>query len=191
MLASNSIAFKEWAAVCGALAEGRQTIIVRKGGIHEGRAGFRVSHGEFWLFPTYLHEEEAAFAPDSQPLLERARAERSPAGTLAIARYAVVTDVFEVHEERQLTRLAGQHIWSPRTIADRFHYRRPGLFVLVTRIYVRPDPFVLPESPHFAGCRSWVELPEPLPTAGLSPALDDNDFERLRQRALRALTATA
>jgi hypothetical protein len=163
MLSSNSIAFKEWGAVCGALGEGRQAIIVRKGGIHEGRAGFRVSHGEFWLFPTYLHEEAAALAPGSQPLLDRALADRPPAGTLAIARYAVVTDVFELHDESRLARLAGQHIWSAGTIADRFHYRRPGLFVLVTRIYVRPRPFVLPDSPHFAGCRSWVELPEALP----------------------------
>jgi hypothetical protein len=188
MRTSNSIAFKEWAAVCCALAEGGQTIILRKGGIHEGRDGFRVSHGEFWLFPTYLHEAPAALTPDAFPLLDRAQAERPPAGRLAIACYAVVTDVFELQDESRLARLAGQHIWSPQTIADRFHYRRPGLFALVTRIHVRPRPFVIPESPHFAGCRSWVDLPEELSTEGLSPALDEKNFEEMRTRALQALT---
>jgi hypothetical protein len=191
MLSSNAIAFKEWAAVCCALAEGRQTIILRKGGIHEGRDGFRVSHREFWLFPTYLHEEAAALTADSQPLLARALAERTPGGTLPIAHYAVVTDVFDVRDETVLPRLAGEHIWSPQTITDRFHYREPGLFVLVTRIYVRSQPFVIPDSPHFAGCRSWVELPEELPTKGLSAVLDDGEFERMRERALLALTDSA
>ena len=36
-----SIAFKEWAGVCAALAEGRQSLIVRKGGIAEGPARVR------------------------------------------------------------------------------------------------------------------------------------------------------
>ena len=48
----NQIAFKEWAVVCAALASGQQSLILRKGGIHEGRDGFRVAHREFWLFPT-------------------------------------------------------------------------------------------------------------------------------------------
>jgi hypothetical protein len=54
---SCSIAFKEWAAVCEALAAGRQTIILRKGGIQEGREGFRVQHGEFCsgsIPPTFI-----------------------------------------------------------------------------------------------------------------------------------------
>ena len=33
---SNRFAFKEWAAVCAALDSGRQTLILRKGGLHEG-----------------------------------------------------------------------------------------------------------------------------------------------------------
>ena len=58
---------------------------------------------------------------------------------------------------------------SPQTVSARFHYRQPGLYLLVVRIYRRHEPFVIPESPHFAGCRSWVELPETLPTVARSP----------------------
>ena len=52
-----SIGFKEWALVCAALGEGRQTVIIRKGGIAEGRAGFAFRHREFFLFPTFFHEQ--------------------------------------------------------------------------------------------------------------------------------------
>ena len=57
MRPANEWAFKEWAVVCAALASGRQSVILRKGGIHEGRDGFRVDHREFWLFPTRFHQE--------------------------------------------------------------------------------------------------------------------------------------
>jgi hypothetical protein len=43
-----SIGFKEWAIVCQALGRGWQSIILRKGGIAEGRDGFSFQHGEFF-----------------------------------------------------------------------------------------------------------------------------------------------
>jgi hypothetical protein len=52
-----SVGFKEWALVCEALGTGRQSIILRKGGIAEGRDGFSFQHREFFLFPTFFHEQ--------------------------------------------------------------------------------------------------------------------------------------
>src|SRR5205807_9876894 len=52
-----SIGFKEWAAVCEALGRGEQSIIVRKGGLAEGREGFAFRHRQFFLFPTWFHEQ--------------------------------------------------------------------------------------------------------------------------------------
>jgi hypothetical protein len=45
-------------------------------------------------------------------------------------------------------------------------------------------------SPYFAGCRSWIELPEPLPTAGCQPVLADDEFAR-RELALLAAIESA
>ena len=39
-----AIAFKEWSEICQVLADGRQTLIVRKGGIREGPGGFSPDH---------------------------------------------------------------------------------------------------------------------------------------------------
>jgi hypothetical protein len=189
MQASNDIAFKEWAVICDALGSGRQTLILRKGGIHEGRDGFRVAHPEFWLFPTYLHESEG-----SERVIEAARgdlarvsADRPEPGWLRIGLYAVVTDVHEVRDQTTLPRLAGTHIWSERSVDEKFHYRQPGLFALTVRIYRREEPLLIPESPHFAGCRSWVDLPQPFPTAGLHAVLDESAFASQRQAIAHAL----
>ena len=54
-----SLGFKEWALVCAALGEGRQSVIIRKGGLAEGRDGFAFQHREFFLFPTFFHEQLA------------------------------------------------------------------------------------------------------------------------------------
>jgi hypothetical protein len=187
VLPTNNIAFKEWAAICAALGTGLQTLIIRKGGIHEGREGFRVAHGEFWLLPTYVHEAAAGLEPEALPLLARAEADRPAAGMLRLAHYGVVTDVFEIQEERLLARLAGRHLWSARTVGERFHYRRPGLFVLTARIFARREAHVLPDSPHLAGCRSWVDLPVDLTTDQLQPVLTDVEFERHRQEIRESL----
>ena len=49
-------AFKEWAVICRALAEGRQALILRKGGIAEPGPTFQPEHSHFWLYPTYGFE---------------------------------------------------------------------------------------------------------------------------------------
>ena len=54
-----SIGFKEWALVCAALEQGRQSILLRKGGIAEGRTRFSFQYREFFLFPTWFHEQPA------------------------------------------------------------------------------------------------------------------------------------
>ena len=52
------IALKEWAVTVQALAQGRQVLLLRKGGIHEEGKDFRVVHPEFLLYPTYEHQRE-------------------------------------------------------------------------------------------------------------------------------------
>ena len=57
-----AIAFKEWSEICQVLADGHQTLIVRKGGIREGPGGFSPDHPAFWLYPTYVHQAQARTA---------------------------------------------------------------------------------------------------------------------------------
>ncbi|MDB5392423.1 MAG: hypothetical protein JWM11_8069 [Planctomycetaceae bacterium] len=175
------IAFKEWAVICQALASGKQTLILRKGGIHEGRDGFRVAHREFWLFPTYLHQTDRMKLVDEAGLvLDATLLDRHETDSVPLQLLAEVTDVFEITDEVLLPKLKGMHWWSEQTLKERFHYRNPGLFLLVVRISKLPEIHALENSPHFAGCRSWVDLPAPISTAGLTPVLNELEFATMR-----------
>ncbi len=181
-------AFKEWAVVCAALASGRQSLILRKGGIHEGREGFRVEHREFWLFPTRFHQQRDEILSDAWPLLDELQSRGEPRGH-ELDLYAVVEDVQHVLDRSALARLSGRHVWSESTVEQRFHYRSPGLFALTVRVYRRSTPFEIVDSPHFAGCKSWVDLPTTLPTSGLQPVLDDSTFDRQRREIQQLLAS--
>jgi hypothetical protein len=189
MLSANNIAFKEWAVVCAALNSGRQTIILRKGGIDEGREGFRVKHREFWLLPTRFHQDASQLKPQAQPLWDEAQNQNPQAGKFLIDLYAVVEAVFELHDLAMLDRLAGEHILSGETIHQRFAYRHPGLFVLAVRTYHIPSPHEVPDSPYIAGCKSWVELPQPLSTSGATPVLENGAFLKRLGRVNELVTS--
>jgi len=189
---SNRFAFKEWGVICAALDSGRQSLILRKGGIHEGRDGFRVEHREFWLFPTEFHQQPGVLTAEAQPALEEWRAMESAAGMLLLRNYVVVEEVIEIRDESLLPRLLGLHLWSEQTLHDRFHYRAPGLFALLVRVHRRAEPLRVPQSPHFAGCRSWVDFPADFATNGLTPVLsDETHLEQMATIRDRLRGATA
>jgi hypothetical protein len=185
--AINRTALKEWAVVCQALDRGRQTVSLRKGGINEPRDGFRVEHREFWLFPTQFHEGRESLVPEAEPLLAETLNNLAPPGTIRVANYVVVDEVLQITDLAQAERLAALHIWSAETIQRRFNYRQPGLFLLIMRVYRRPQPFLVTDTPELAGCHSWVELPVELTTAGLTPVLSDDQFAAVRQAVSGAL----
>lgn len=185
MQAVNPMAFKEWAVVCAALEQGRQSLILRKGGIHEGREGFRVQHGEFWLFPTRFHQDPEEITDDARSLLDHVRETRPPEGIIPISLYAVVQQSIYVEDESILRALRDLHIWSEATVSQRFHYRQPGLFLLPVRVYRRAEPYEITDRKQFAGCRSWVDLRQELSTEGLEPVLSDAEFGQRMERVRR------
>ena len=165
-------AFKEWAVICEALALGRQSIILRKGGIREepGPGAFVPEHDAFWLYPTAVHQAQQGLRdPDA------ASASRyAPSGPVVpIGLLARVDLIGRVRDEAVLAALEEFHVLTAETVRSRFHYRTPGLWVLATRIWRHEPPFAIRATPEHAGCKTWVMLDEPLSTSGLTPALDD------------------
>src|SRR6516164_8801146 len=128
-------ALKEWAVVCKALAEGRQALILRKGGIAESGGDFQLEQTRFWLFPTYMHQQAAALKPEALPLLHRAELERPPEGVVRLSHFAEVAGVYQLHDIVGALLLDPLHIWTQETVQARFTYRRPGLYVLAVRVY--------------------------------------------------------
>jgi hypothetical protein len=105
-------AFKEWAVICRALAEGRQALILRKGGIEDPAGAFRLEHRRFWLYATYVHQQRAGIKPDAVPLLEQAEAERPAPGTIRLAHFAEVAGVYQVHDLAAALTVDRLHLWS-------------------------------------------------------------------------------
>jgi len=164
-----SIAFKEWAAVCEALASGRQKLILRKGGIHEEGGVFRPEHARFWLYPTHFHEQQqAGIKPDAVNFLTASLALRPTFGFVPISHFAEVIDVQFCRELDEVLKLDAEHIWSEATVRQRFDYRTPGLYVFRVSVF-RVAPVEIIDRPEYAGCKTWVPLKIELPTTGAVP----------------------
>jgi hypothetical protein len=176
------IAFKEWAGVCTALAEGRQSLIVRKGGIAEGPRGFAPEHDVFWLYPTQVHQAEQGLRIATAPPLPT-----EPPDTVALNALAVVDSIIFLEREETLAALFELHVWTEETLLRRFHYRRPGLWVLGVRVFRRSDPHWLEVSAEHAGCKTWLPLDPPPTTLGCVPVLDEWEFARQRAQLRTAV----
>lgn len=185
---TSAIAFKEWSGICNALIRGEQTIILRKGGIDEGPGGFKPEHSSFWLYPTRIHEAQQGLRIEHEP--PASVPEPALAALVPIQGLAVVDSIYYVDREEPLDALEPYHIWTSETVHKRFHYRRPGLWVLGVRVWSRDEPTEIETTLEHLGCKTWVDLDSPLETAGLSPALDDAEWER-RRASLSALLGSS
>ncbi len=184
-------AFKEWAVICRALAEGRQALILRKGGIAEEQNDFRLTHTRFWLYPTFTHQQSAGIVPEAVPLLEEAERERPPAGTIRLSHFAEVAGVYHARDLAAAMMVHGLHFWSLEAVTAKFNYRYPGLYIMPVRVYRASQVHELPEQPEYAGCHSWVELEQPLPTEGASAVLAESAFNDVLRALVRLLHPVA
>src|SRR3954447_8978439 len=106
---SLQVALKEWAAVCRALETGKQTVLLRKGGIYEAAGEFEVEHREFLLFPTYLHQNAQMLKQDAQAGLEKRSEEPNE---IALSAAGVVTDIIQLRSREQIERVDDEHVWT-------------------------------------------------------------------------------
>jgi hypothetical protein len=157
-----AVAYKEWAVVCQAVAEGRQTILLRKGGIADSGGIFRPQYQDFLLYPTYYHEQRTGIIAEWHTRLATVEANRPPAGWIRLSHWVHVRQVEYLDNLAALNALRSQHIWSDEVVRQRFHYRQPGVFVLHIEAQALPQVIERPERPEYAGCKSWVILDPPV-----------------------------
>ena len=172
------VGYKEWVAVSDALLEGRQHLLLRKGGIHEGRKGFSFRHDAFAVFPTRFHAQAAQIR-----------------GPLPVGGE---TDEWEVGEEvffevwceavwartlsdwNQVKALESFHIWTEDLVRERFDCGDvQQIHCALVRVYRLAEPFTVPYAKGYGGCRTWVNLPVPPPEL-MEPVVEDSAFEAAR-----------
>ncbi len=151
-------AFKEWAAICRALAVGRQDVILRKGGIAEPGGGFQVECRSFLLLPTFVHQGPEALIPEARDLLVDIDVDRPPSGSVVFTHAATVLAATRIISASGLDRFRGRHVWSDAVVAERFHRWREELHVLEVAVSRLAAPLVLPWHDDYGGCKSWVTL---------------------------------
>jgi hypothetical protein len=179
---------KEWAVAIQALREGDGIITVRKGGIREDAREFRMEHQRFAFFPTYEHQNPEQLQDRYVPRLEQVLAAAPPSGILRIDTWAEVTDVIELREQQAVTALSDYYVFSQAYAVERLQWRpKKPLHVLLLRVYRLPQPVEMALLPSYGGCKSWIELVEPIALDSGDPALDDAAYEAVRAKALAAL----
>ncbi|MDX1679596.1 MAG: DUF1802 family protein [Akkermansiaceae bacterium] len=175
--------FKEWQVVCDALASGRQSILLRKGGIHEGRDGFSFAHDSFFLFPTRFHSQGDQVREGKVEVMP----EWQPGDEIAITHHAEADWAVTLTNANELEALRNFHIYSDSTVQDRFDWEGKGMatgsiHVALVRVRKLAEPWRFPYGKQYGGCRSWVTLPD-APSLDLArPVIADEDYEVLKQQ---------
>lgn len=171
-----SVGFKEWAIVCEALGQGEQTVLLRKGGIAEGRDGFGFRHSEFFLFPTFFHEQV------EKVRLRGAEIPTAREGQIEIRYFAKLVAQREIRLWSAAAALEPFHILQESVVRERFDYKQSGLHVALVRVFRLEPGWVFPDAPGYGGCRSWVPLPDCPAKTRFEPVLADREHDEVAER---------
>ena len=171
-------AFKEWAVIVDALGRGEQIVILRKGGISEGRGGFKPEHSEFLLFPTLFHQQRESVISSAQGRYDQIAPNFPPSDRLRLEYFARVIAAERLDSLERAHTLRNQHVWRDEVVAERFDWGRDKtIYAMAVRIYRLPTPVELPMSPTYGGCKSWIQVDQEIATDAAQPVLADAAFE--------------
>ena len=184
------IALKEWAVTVDALGNGRQALLLRKGGISESGKHFRVAHPEFLLYPTFEHQREDLLKETHQPALRALLEEPHDDGDITFSYWAQAAETIEVLEQGLVEALSPHHIWTDDYSQSRLRWKpRFPLSVMLLRVYRLLQPVTVPFLPEYKGCTSWVELSKPVSLGRMEPVLSDEEFRQRVEEIKGALGA--
>ncbi|NJO56663.1 MAG: DUF1802 family protein [Rhodospirillales bacterium] len=142
------MAFKEWAVVVDALGRGEQILVLRKGGIAEGRGGFQPEHERFWLFPTAFHQQRESIIPEARTRFDSAVAPVMAEGTVPIQYFVQLETAHEVTSLEAALSLSGQHIWTEEVVRSRFDWGgSQRIFALLFYVFALPKPVAAADAP--------------------------------------------
>ncbi|WP_050022992.1 DUF1802 family protein [Verrucomicrobium sp. BvORR034] len=181
------VGFKEWAFVCEALGQGVQTLILRKGGIHEGKKGFHFEHEDFWLFPTGFHAQgdQLLWLPEDADKVAVPQDEERE--LVDVKYFAKTQQIWRITDWDKLAALAPFHVWKEEVVRERFAWNEEScLHIALVRVHKLPITWSFPYLKGYGGCRSWVKLPpegkdfEPIVTPVLADGVWNETAEKIK-----------
>ncbi|MBD2872579.1 DUF1802 family protein [Paenibacillus arenilitoris] len=183
------VALKEWAVSVKALKEGKQIIVMRKGGIVEETRDFRLISPSFYLMPAFEHQKKHLLKPAHEGEIDETLAGWSPeAETIKLDAYAEAVEDIEITDQETLDKLRGFHIWSDQFAEERLKWKKTKpLHLLILRVYRLEEPAEISMRPAYNGCKSWVKLEDEPRATSFIPALDEEAFQLEARRIKAAL----
>jgi hypothetical protein len=172
----SAVGFKEWAIVCDSILRGETSLLFRKGGIAEGRDGFRFRHDRFFLFPTYFHEQiDRTRLPIERDL-------RTQEDRIIVSVFLEVEFTSWLRELGEVDALESLHVLKRSVLEERFQYDdQQGLHLAFFRAYRLSMSWEFPFLRSYGGCRSWVTLPQPPENLSFIPVLTEEEHAKRRQ----------
>lgn len=151
-------ALKEWSAAIHALLAGKQTVLLRKGGIGEKRFEVALADpaAEFLLFPTVAHSHTDRVRPQYRDLVAAAAGDSTESRVMLRAAARLVA-ALPVNRPEGLAAIEDLHIWTAESVrADRLDFRpKHRLTVLVVQVAPITPVHITRTAAH-AGCTSWL-----------------------------------
>jgi len=179
----NDMAIKEWAIVCQALEEGKQTLLLRKGGVVEEGDQLKPEHPEFFLYPTYDHGGPDGIKADWRPRLGKLDKEAKDVKHIHFRLYAIVDSVFKITDWEVAKQFIPFTILSDQAFEKDFREGDwEGLYLFVVRVYSLAVPMDLPRKSSHEAAKIWVPLGTSLFTSGAYPVIPDGAWPYTRDK---------
>jgi hypothetical protein len=161
-------------------------VLFRKGGINE--KGFWVEANEFFLFPTYFHQNREKVRPEFRDEFDVAMKDAPPEGTLRIPALARVVDAIPVRRNEGVYALEDLHPYTRDQIDLRLEFRpKKPLVLLAVETIPLARAVDVPVLERYAGCSSWVPL-DIGPTQASTPVLPRAQVKAVADRVREAVS---
>ncbi len=175
---SDQLAVKTWSVIARDLHEGASLIVLHK--------AWDSNHKEFIIFPSYVGQGPDAIRPD---VWMSWRHELKPpmAGHTRIRDFAEVVAAIPLPSASVIGRIEREQALTRAEATRRYQSGDPGLVALVLRAYHLRRTYKFNDVANKESGGQFVTLPWDVELTELTPAVDDDDFERRLQAIKSAL----
>lgn len=182
------------AVLVWALEEGKQLILIRKGGIGEEK--------QFLFYPRYEHSDEVNVRPEFREQMETHK--RSPVGQgkVRVSSWAELDEVIKTKSPEEVQALDSYYIWPRWHFRKDFMVKRGFTFeeweeeyydIQILRVYMLSSPIVIDDikdREYICSCHiPYTTLPHDVSAEGSTPVLSDEKFLRLKEEIKSILAA--
>ena len=185
-------ALKEWNCIIEALGNGEIAAIWRKGGIEDNPSikapfeTFKLEKDQFILFPTSTHQNQNKIKEAYwSRLAENAGPNKD--NQVKVKYWAEVEEEIELESINQLLNVSNELVNSDEHLVSSWNlYPDHKGKILILRVYKLTNLILIPYSPDYSGCKSWIDLKIEIPKIGSKPILSFKEFSQ-KVRLIQAL----